>query len=159
LLGIWSEGAGMPADLVLALTGTASPKVPARARALHLSRAQVMTAWRRAAVAVVPSQWADPCPTVAMEAMSAGTPVVASAVGGLVDLVRDGVDGLLVPPGDPGALRAGLLRLLGDDDLRARMGAAARCRSRGFVVGNWIPAIEDVYSEVINRRVGAGVAG
>lgn len=152
LLQGWSDPDGMPAELLLALTGSASPELPPGARVLHLTREQVMTAWRLAAVAVVPSLWADPCPTVAMEAMSAGTPVVASAVGGLVDLIDDGHDGLLIPPGDPELLRGAIRRLLGDDDLRRRMGAAARVRSRRFLVGNWVQSIEDIYGEVIYRR-------
>jgi glycosyltransferase involved in cell wall biosynthesis len=65
-----------------------------------------------------------------MEAMAHGRPVVASAVGGLLDLVVDGETGLLVPPGDVRALRAALERLLADADLRRRMGAAARERIR-----------------------------
>jgi glycosyltransferase involved in cell wall biosynthesis len=56
--------------------------------------------------------------------------VVASAVGGLRDLVVDGETGLLVPPGDVAALRGALERLLGDGALRARMGRAARERAR-----------------------------
>ncbi len=64
------------------------------------------------------------------EAMAHGRPVVASAVGGLLDLVVEGETGLLVPPGDVAALRAALERLLGDPALRARMGAAARERVR-----------------------------
>ncbi len=63
---------------------------------------------------------------ICAEAMAYGRPVVASAVGGLLDLVRDGETGLLVPPRDPAALRAALDRLLVDADLRARLGAAAR---------------------------------
>ena len=63
-----------------------------------------------------------------LEAMAAGRPVVASAVGGLRDLVVDGETGLLVPPGDVPALRAALERLLGDAELRARLGRAARER-------------------------------
>ena len=58
--------------------------------------------------------------------MAYGRPVVASAVGGLPDLVRDGETGLLVPPRDPAALRAAIERLLGDADLRTRLGIAAR---------------------------------
>ena len=56
--------------------------------------------------------------------------VVASDVGGLRDLVVDGETGLLVPPGDVAALREALERLLGDADLRRRLGAAARERIR-----------------------------
>ena len=62
--------------------------------------------------------------------MAHGRPVVASAVGGLLDLVVDGETGLLVPPCDPPALRHALERLLGDADLRLRLGAAARERIR-----------------------------
>jgi glycosyltransferase involved in cell wall biosynthesis len=58
--------------------------------------------------------------------MAWGRPVVAAAVGGLMDAVQDGVTGLLVPPGDVRALRAAIERLLGDADLRNRLGANAR---------------------------------
>jgi type III pantothenate kinase len=61
--------------------------------------------------------------------MAWGRPVVATSVGGLVDAVEDGVTGLLVPPRDPGALRRALERLLGDRELRARLGAAARAKA------------------------------
>jgi glycosyltransferase involved in cell wall biosynthesis len=155
ILDAWRAQGGMPAKLLMALTGTAEPALPPGVQVLHLSRAQVMTAWRQAAVAVVPSLWADPCPTVAMEAMSAGTPVVASSVGGLVDLVDDGVDGLLVHPGNPTALRAAVMLLLGDDALRGRMGAAALARSRQFRAGPWVTALEEIYAEVIDRRATA----
>jgi glycosyltransferase involved in cell wall biosynthesis len=64
------------------------------------------------------------------EAMAHGRPVVASAVGGLLDLVVDGETGLLVPPGDVAALRAALESLLGDEALRRRLGEAARERVR-----------------------------
>lgn len=64
-----------------------------------------------------------------LEAMAHGKPVVASAVGGLLDLVVDGETGLLVPPRDRTALRSALERLLGDAELRQRLGAAARSRA------------------------------
>ena len=60
------------------------------------------------------------------EAMAHGRPAVASAVGGLLDLVVDGETGLLVPPGDRPALRTAIERLLGDRELRGRLGEAAR---------------------------------
>ncbi len=83
----------------------------------------------RAAVVAVPSH-REGFGVVCAEAMAHGRPVVASAVGGLLDLVVDGETGLLVPPRDVGALRAALERLLGDADLRRRLGANARERIR-----------------------------
>jgi glycosyltransferase involved in cell wall biosynthesis len=64
---------------------------------------------------------------VLAEAMNAGTPVVATRVGGLAEVVDDGVTGRLVPPGDPEALAAAVLEVLGD---REAMGAAGRERAR-----------------------------
>ena len=66
----------------------------------------------------------------AAEAMAFGRPVVAAAGGALLELVADGETGLLVPPRDAPALRAAVERLLGDPELRARLGAAARERAR-----------------------------
>jgi glycosyltransferase involved in cell wall biosynthesis len=68
-------------------------------------------------------------PISVLEAMAAGLPVVASAVGGLAELVVDGETGLLVPPGDADALAGALERLLGDGRLRRQMGAAGRSRA------------------------------
>jgi alpha-maltose-1-phosphate synthase len=61
-----------------------------------------------------------------LEAMASGTPVVASAIGGLPEVVRDGETGFLVPPGDVAALHDRLSQLLGDPGLAARLGANAR---------------------------------
>jgi glycosyltransferase involved in cell wall biosynthesis len=68
-------------------------------------------------------------PMSILEAMAAGLPVVASAVGGVPELVVDGETGLLVPPGDPAALASALSRLVADPDLRRRLGAAGRERA------------------------------
>ena len=84
--------------------------------------------YERAAVVAVPSR-REGYGMVAREAMAHGRAVVASAVGGLCDAIDDGVDGVLVPPRDVAALRAALERLLGDPELRARLGAAARAKA------------------------------
>jgi glycosyltransferase involved in cell wall biosynthesis len=68
----------------------------------------------------------DGIPTVFMEAMATGRPVVSCAVSGIPELVRDGETGLIVPPDDPGALADALARLAADASLRARLGATAR---------------------------------
>jgi glycosyltransferase involved in cell wall biosynthesis len=85
--------------------------------------------YERAAIVACPSR-REGYGVVAREAMAHGRPVVASAVGGLVDAVEDGVTGLLVPPVDPVALRAALERLLADPERRSRLGEAARQRAR-----------------------------
>jgi glycosyltransferase involved in cell wall biosynthesis len=85
--------------------------------------------YERAAVVACPSH-REGFGVVCAEAMAYGRPVVAGAVGGLLDLVVDGETGLLVPPRDPQALRAALERLLGDRGLRRRLGEAARERIR-----------------------------
>jgi glycosyltransferase involved in cell wall biosynthesis len=83
--------------------------------------------YARAAVVVLPSH-REGLPLSVLEAMAHGRPVVASAVGGIPELVQDGVTGLLVPPGDVDALRSALERLLADPILRRRMGRAGRRR-------------------------------
>jgi len=84
--------------------------------------------YERAAVVVVPSR-REGYGMVAREAMAYARPVVATAVGGLVDAVEDGVTGILVRPRDPEGLRRAALRLLGDADLRAHLGATARAHA------------------------------
>ncbi len=73
--------------------------------------------------------------------MAHGRPVVATAVGGLVDAVEDGVTGSLVPPRDRAALRAAIEGLLADEELRRRLGAAAR-RGRARARFSWQAATE-----------------
>ena len=90
-------------------------------------RAELFALMERASIVVCPSR-RDGLPVVCAEAMAHARPVVASAVGGLPDMVRDGETGLLVPPRDPAALRGAVDRLLADPELRRRLGAAARER-------------------------------
>ena len=85
--------------------------------------------YERAAVVVCPSR-REGYGVVAREAMAYGRPIVASAVGGLLDAVEDGVTGVLVTPGDREALRRAVTRFLDDSDLRRELGAAARERAR-----------------------------
>jgi glycosyltransferase involved in cell wall biosynthesis len=92
-----------------------------------VSREELERRFASAAVVVCPSL-SEGFGVVCAEAMAHGKPVVASAVGGLANLIEDGVSGLLVPPGDVDALRAAIERVLADADLRRRLGAAARER-------------------------------
>jgi len=89
---------------------------------------------------------------VLLEAMAAGRPVVASAVGGIPETVRDGVDGVLVPPADPDALAAAIIRLAGDAQLRDRLAAAGRRRveDRCSVTAS-VRQVEAIYAEEVVR--------
>lgn len=77
-------------------------------------------------VVALPSVWQDPCPLVTLEAMATRTCLVSTAVGGIPELVSDGVDGVLVAPGDANALAAAISGLLEDPARRGAMGEAAR---------------------------------
>lgn len=93
----------------------------------------VLDLLRAATVFALPSVVAadgdrDALPTVILEAMALGTPVVSTTVSGIPEMVADGVSGLLVPPRDPAATAAALARLLDDAALRNRLADAARAR-------------------------------
>jgi glycosyltransferase involved in cell wall biosynthesis len=138
----------------LVLIGRPDPALPLAGGARRLvvpgaPRADVLRAFARCAVAVVPSVWDEPCPTVAMEAMSSGRPVVASRVGGLPELVPDGLAGLLVPPRDPDALAAALARVLADPGLAARLGAGAREHAARYAEGPVVDRIEMAYAQAL----------
>jgi glycosyltransferase involved in cell wall biosynthesis len=88
-------------------------------------------------------------PIALVEAMALGRPAVVTRVGGTPEVLADGAQGLLVPPRDPAALAAGLLRLLGDPALRARMGAAARARALDFDIRTAVRRMEEVYAGLL----------
>jgi glycosyltransferase involved in cell wall biosynthesis len=115
----------------------------------------VRAAWQRALVGIVPSTWREPFGIVALEAMAAGVPLVASSVGGLADVVRDGVTGFLVPPSDSGALTEAIRRLLADANLRAEMGKSGRELVRQYSADRVVPQIEAVYAQVSRGARGA----
>jgi glycosyltransferase involved in cell wall biosynthesis len=110
-------------------------------------------AWVRSADVVLAVPWYEPFGITPLEAMACGRPVVATAVGGLVDTVADGVTGDLVPPRDPAALGAVLAALLADPDRRAAYGAAgiARVRAR-YRWSRVVVDTESVYRQVLAAR-------
>jgi glycosyltransferase involved in cell wall biosynthesis len=84
-----------------------------------------------------------------MEAMAAGLPVVATAVGGLVDLIQDGETGFLVPPKDPDALAIAIVTLVADHNTASAMGERARASIlKNYSVGQMITGTLDVYGKV-----------
>ena len=91
---------------------------------------------------------------VQIEAHAAGTPVVSTDLPTGVPYANlDGVTGLIVPPGDAPALAAALVRLLSDDDLRARLGSQAQARAlEEFTIPRMVSGTVDVYMEAIERH-------
>jgi glycogen(starch) synthase len=87
-------------------------------------RDEVLGLFRAADASVLPSSWEN-YPHTVVEALAVGCPVVATNVGGVPEVVRDGENGLLVPAGDVDALASALARVLGDDELRERLARAA----------------------------------
>jgi glycosyltransferase involved in cell wall biosynthesis len=84
-----------------------------------------------------------------IEALALGKPAVVTRVGGLPEVVEDGREGLVVPPGDPDALASGILRLLGNPELRARMGEAGRRRAEAFDIRRAVARTEQVYERLL----------
>jgi glycosyltransferase involved in cell wall biosynthesis len=88
-----------------------------------------------------------------LEAMSVGVPIVATDVSGSAEAVRDGVDALIVPPEDTGALGEAIVRLLGDRDLAERLGASARVRARErFSYGRMAEELESMLTDALDRK-------
>jgi glycosyltransferase involved in cell wall biosynthesis len=80
--------------------------------------------------------------------MAAGVPVVASDIAGYREVVRDGVDGLLVPPHDANALAAAIRRVLSEPGLASTLAAAGRSRAETFSWQAVAPRLEAVYDRV-----------
>jgi glycosyltransferase involved in cell wall biosynthesis len=96
---------------------------------------------------------AEPCGRVLFEAMASGTAVVATNTGGTPEIVRDGIEGLLVPPRDAGALAQAIGALLVDSERRARLGDAGLARVRAeFTIERYVARTVAVYDDVIRGR-------
>jgi glycosyltransferase involved in cell wall biosynthesis len=117
-----------------------------------VARADV-PAWVRSADVVLAVPWYEPFGITPLEAMACGRPVVATAVGGLVDSVVDGLTGDLVPPRDAVRLGEVLADLLADDERRAAYGAAGVRRARArYRWSRVVAETESVYRQVLARR-------
>jgi len=134
--------------LVVAGDGPLRPRVPGALG--FVPNDELQRLYARAAVVACPSR-REGFGVACLEAMAHARPVLATAVGGLRDLVVDGETGLVVEPRDPRALRAALERLLADADLRRRFGAAGRRRAQERF--SW-PAVTDTTLDAYAGAIG-----
>ncbi|WP_282205189.1 glycosyltransferase [Kitasatospora fiedleri] len=152
LLAAFALLRGREPDARLVLVGSGPLEAELRARAGD----GVLFAGTRADVPELLPGWDVFClssrqeglPVALMEAMASGLPSVVTGVGGVPEILDDGVEGRLVPPGDPAALAAALGELAGPGP-RERMGAAARRRAESFDVAGAQRAVERVYARVL----------
>ncbi len=108
-----------------------------------LRQDQLFAEYRRATVFCLPCRVLDDgdrdgIPNVLMEAMACGLPVVTTAISGIPELVTDGINGVLIPPEDPVALAAAIMRLSRDSQLVGRLAAAAQVTVRDHFDGDWL---------------------
>jgi glycosyltransferase involved in cell wall biosynthesis len=103
----------------------------------------------RASDVVVLASDYEGLPVSLLEAMAVGVPAAATTVGGIPEVVRDGREGLLVPPRDPRALADAIVRLLGDRRLRERLGSSAARRAEDFSIEHAVRRIEQVYEGLL----------
>lgn len=145
------------AKLILIGAGETEPEMRRLAADLGLGKRVVFAGERPdgasvialAHVVAIPSLW-EGLPYVALEAMRAGKPVVASDVDGIPEAVRDARTGLLVPPRDPGALAAAISRVLDDAEFAARMGDEGRhVVSEKFSIDEMCARVVDLYRKLV----------
>jgi glycosyltransferase involved in cell wall biosynthesis len=154
------------ARFVVVGDGDLRPRLERRSRELGIDDRVFFTGWRRDLYRIysdldvlVISSNNEGTPMVAIEAMAAGCPVVATRVGGVPDVIRHGETGVLVPPHSPQDLANGILAILRDQSLRACFGENAREDvQRRFDKGRLIADMEKLYTELLAASVSRGEA-
>lgn len=145
------------ARFLLAGVGATEPQMKRLASDLGLDGSVVFSGFRddaprlmaAADLFVLPSEH-EGLPIALLEAMALGRASLVTAVGGMPEVVRDGRDAFVVPPADPQALAEGIVTLLDDDELRRRIGEAARIRATDFDIRTAINRMEEVYEELLS---------
>jgi glycosyltransferase involved in cell wall biosynthesis len=118
----------------------------------HVENHRIATIYQQIDVLVVPSVWPENSPVTITEAMASGIPVIASDVGGIGELVEDGVTGYLIPLRDSLAIAERIGRFLARPELLKAMGERALAKIQAYPMHRQVERIVDVYRQVIARR-------
>ena len=147
--------------LIIAGDGPEKPRIEERARSLHFlenlslpGHVHDVRPYYRAADVLAISSTSEGSPNVLLEALAAGVPTVATAVGGVPEMVEDKKSALLVPPGDPGAMAQALQRLLTDASLRKNI----THNGRELIASRYSPqsrarVLMEAYQNVVQRQI------
>ena len=153
-LGVALEALARTPGVTLAIAGDGPERAALEKRARELGldgrtrflgsvdRDAVLRLFRAADASLLSSSWEN-FPHTVVESLAVGTPVIATAVGGVPEVVRDGENGLLVAPGNPLALAETMVRFFADDDLRRALGARAAASVAGYTEESVFARIED----------------
>ncbi|MEA2221388.1 MAG: hypothetical protein QOJ35_4014 [Solirubrobacteraceae bacterium] len=153
LLDAYGLLAAPPPLVLIGKTWPETPRPPAGVRLLRdWPNAAVREAMRRCLALVAPSVWPEPFGIVVAEALAAGRPVVASAIGGIPEIVRDGHEGLLVAASDRAALARALARISEERELRETLAANAVRRARAYRPEAVVPLFEAAYERILRSR-------
>jgi glycosyltransferase involved in cell wall biosynthesis len=118
----------------------------------HVENHRIATFYQQIDVLVVPSVWPENSPVTITEAMASGIPVIASDVGGIGELVEDGVTGYLIPLRDSLAIAERIGRFLARPELLKAMGERALAKIQAYQMRQQVERIVGVYREVIVQR-------
>lgn len=161
-LGVALESVAAVPDVTLVVAGDGPDRAALERRAKGLglegrvrfegsvSREQVLRLFRAADASILSSAWEN-FPHAVVEALAVGCPVIATKVGGVPEVVRDGVNGLLVPPNDASALAAAIRRFFDDGELRRRLADAAPGSVAGFTEDAVFTRIEAELVKVVGK--------
>ncbi|HZT53830.1 MAG TPA: glycosyltransferase family 4 protein [Gaiellaceae bacterium] len=164
-LGVALEAVAANPDVSLLIAGDGDERGPLERRVAELSlrdrvrflgpqpREQVVALFRAADASILSSSWEN-FPHTVVEALAVGTPVIATTIGGVAEVVRDGENGLLVAAGDARALAGAIRRYFGDERLRERLRAAAAPSVAEYAPERVLGRLEEVLERAAARSLG-----
>lgn len=107
--------------------------------------------YEKASIVVIPSVWPENFPTVCNEAMSVGRPVIGTNIGGIPEMIDDGVNGYLVEPQNPEQIAEKVIKLFSEEKLLEELGRNARKKAEEFRIEKYVEKVEKVYEEMVMK--------